>query len=197
MPLDPPRRSRSRRWSDDQLIDAVRACISLRAVLRRLGLHPTGANYKTAWGTIARLGLDTSHFLGQGHLKGKTHRWSPLLPLDSVLVANSTYTSLRSLKRRLLAEGLLQRKCSECALAEWRGSPLALVLDHINGEARDHRLENLRLLCPNCNSQTATFAGRNNRRRKLEALARRLRNHLQQPGRALAAKGGDERGPSG
>jgi 5-methylcytosine-specific restriction endonuclease McrA len=73
------------------------------------------------------------------------------------------------LKRRLLAKGLLQRRCSECGLTDWRGAPLALVLDHINGDPRDHRLENLRLLCPNCNSQTPTFAGRNKRLRRLSA----------------------------
>jgi 5-methylcytosine-specific restriction endonuclease McrA len=161
--------SARRRWSDDQLVTAVSACISVRAVLQRLGLNATGANYKTIQSTITRLRLDTSHFLGRGHLKGKSHNWSPCLPLDVVLVANSTYTSIPSLKRRLLAKGLLQRHCSECGLTDWRGAPLALVLDHINGDPRDHRLGNLRLLCPNCNSQTPTFAGRNKRLRRLTA----------------------------
>jgi hypothetical protein len=147
----------------------VRDCISVRAVLQRLSLNATGANYKTVQGTIGRLRLDTSHFLGQGHLKGKTHRWSPRLPLDAILVLNSTYMSIHSLKRRLLADRLLERRCAECGLADWRNAALALVLDHINGDPRDHRLENLRLLCPNCNSQTPTFAGRNKRLRRLTA----------------------------
>ena len=158
-----------RTWSDEQLVDAVPRCTSVRAVLQRLGLNATGANYKTIQATITRLRLDTSHFLGQGHLKGKSHNWSPRLPLDVVLVTNSTYTSIASLKRRLLASGLLHRRCSECGLTDWRGAALALVLDHINGDPRDHRLENLRMLCPNCNSQTPTFAGRNMRLRRLAA----------------------------
>jgi 5-methylcytosine-specific restriction endonuclease McrA len=186
-----------RTWSDEQLVDAVPACISLRAVLRRLGLHPTGANYKTLQATIARLGLDTHHFLGQAHLRGKSHGWAHRLPLDVILVANSTYMSMWNLKRRLLSGGLLESKCSECGLTEWRGSRLVLVLDHVNGDARDHRLENLRLLCPNCNSQTATFAGRNKRRRRLEALDRQSRHDLQDPGRTLATEVCGERGPSG
>jgi 5-methylcytosine-specific restriction endonuclease McrA len=161
--------SARRRWSDDELVTAVPACFSVRAVLQRLGLNATGANYKTVQATITRLGLDTSHFLGRGHLRGRSHNWSPCLPLDVVLVANSTYTSIPSLKRRLLAKGLLQRRCLECGLTDWRGAPLALVLDHINGDPRDHRLGNLRLLCPNCNSQTPTFAGRNKRLRRLAA----------------------------
>jgi hypothetical protein len=147
----------------------VPACISLRAVLRRLELHPTGANYKTLQLTIARLGLDTRHFLGQGHLRGKSHGWARRLPLDAILVANSAYMSMWNLKRRLVSGGLLESKCSECGLTEWRGSRLVLVLDHVNGDPRDHRLENLRLLCPNCNSQTPTFAGRNKRLRRLMA----------------------------
>jgi len=147
----------------------VRYCISLRAVLRRLRLNASGANYKTIQATITRLRLDTSHFLGRGHLKGKSHNWSPRLPLDVVLVMNSTYMSIQSLKRRLLAKNLLQRRCSVCGLTDWRGAALALILDHINGDPRDHRLENLRLLCPNCNSQTPTFAGRNKRLRRLAA----------------------------
>jgi hypothetical protein len=117
--------------------------------------------------TIARLGLDTRHFLGAAHLRGKSHGWARRLPLDIILVANSAYMSMWNLKRRLMSGGLLQAKCSECGLTEWRGS--RLVLDHVNGDPRDHRLENLRLLCPNCNSQTPTFAGRNKRLRRLTA----------------------------
>jgi hypothetical protein len=107
-----------RTWSDEQLVDAVPACISLRAVLRRLGLHPTGASYKTLQLTIARLGLDTRHFLGQGHLRGKSHGWARRLPLDAILVANSAYMSMWNLKRRLVSGGLLESKCSECGLTE-------------------------------------------------------------------------------
>jgi hypothetical protein len=113
-----------------------------------------------------RLGPDTSHFTGQGHLRGKTHSWTPRRPLNEILVQNSTYRDNKKLKRRLLKEGLLTNHCYICGLEPiWLGEPLVLVLDHINGDALDYRLENLRLLCPNCNSQQATFAGRNIRRR--------------------------------
>lgn len=56
----------------------------------------------------------------------------------------------------------MEYKCACCGnTGEWNGRPLVLQLDHINGDNCDNRLENLRFLCPNCHSQTDTFAGRN------------------------------------
>jgi 5-methylcytosine-specific restriction endonuclease McrA len=65
------------------------------------------------------------------------------------------------IKRRLIASGELRYECAICAITEWQGRRLSLQIDHINGERLDYRLENLRILCPNCHSQTETFAGRN------------------------------------
>ncbi len=65
------------------------------------------------------------------------------------------------MKERLLREGLLRTECEQCGLSEWRGKPLSVHIDHINGVKDDHRLENLRMLCPNCHSQTDTYGARN------------------------------------
>ena len=65
------------------------------------------------------------------------------------------------LKARLIREGFLDPRCAFCGIHSWRGQQLNLELDHINGAPRDNRLANLRLLCPNCHSQTETFSGRN------------------------------------
>ena len=88
------------------------------------------------------------------------------IPLSEILVENSTYTNIARLKVRLLREGLLAAKCygEDCGLTEWKGKPISLQLDHINGDKLDHRIENLRLLCPNCHSQTDSFAGKNKRK---------------------------------
>ncbi len=83
------------------------------------------------------------------------------LPL-AVLLARSDRSTI---KRRLLDAGILKNTCDECRISEWRGRPLSVQIDHVNGNGNDHRFENLRMLCPNCHSQTATFGGRNSRKR--------------------------------
>jgi 5-methylcytosine-specific restriction endonuclease McrA len=94
--------------------------------------------------------------------RGELRARARSLPLP-ILLANST--SRKAVKRRLLLEGILENVCSECGLREWRGKALAMHIDHINGIRTDHRLENLRMLCPNCHSQTPTYGGRNAKRR--------------------------------
>ena len=85
--------------------------------------------------------------------------------LEMLMVAKSR----RSVKLRLLRAGMIENRCQECGLSEWRGQPLSIHIDHINGVRNDHRLENLRMLCPNCHSQTPTYGGRNVKRaRKLQ-----------------------------
>lgn len=78
--------------------------------------------------------------------------------LEDLFVAG-TYRSRRNLKTRLLSAGIKETRCECCGLTEWRGAPLALALHHANGDRLDNRLENLRLLCPNCHSQADALAG--------------------------------------
>jgi hypothetical protein len=145
-------------WKDEQLRTAVAESTSMTATLKRLGV----TSRRRPWRRIQELGLDTSHWLGQAHLKGKRAPWvtARRRPLEALLVAGST-TSNTHLRRRLIDEGILPYRCATCGIADWQGQPLTLHLDHVNGDRADNRLENLRLLCPNCHSQTKTYCGRN------------------------------------
>ena len=81
-----------------------------------------------------------------------------------VFVENSTYAR-HNLKRRIIEQSLLKQKCSICGMPpEWNGKPMSLVLDHINGINNDNRLENLRFVCHNCDSQLPTYKSRNIRK---------------------------------
>jgi len=71
-------------------------------------------------------------------------------------------TQSRYLRELLIKEELLENKCSECGLyPEWNNKPLTLQLDHIDGIKLNNKIENLRILCPNCHTQTLTYGGRN------------------------------------
>lgn len=95
-------------------------------------------------------------------------------PIEEYLVKDGKVISSGHLKTRLWKEGILEQKCSteNCGLTvEWLGKPLMLHLDHVNGDRHDNRIENLRILCPNCHSQTHTFVGRKNKQVKAPVIA--------------------------
>jgi hypothetical protein len=132
-------------------------------ILAKFGLQNKGHNWRTLKRRLLEEGLDTSHFQTR-HIGLIEYRLGWTKPLDSILVRDSHY-SRGSLKRRLLKEGLLSNSCALCNLSgTWRAKPIVMILDHINGVPNDHRLENLRMVCPNCASQLDTHAGRQRRK---------------------------------
>jgi hypothetical protein len=120
--------------------------------------------YRNISAHIRRLGLDTSHFAGQSWARGRTFPERSTRSLEQLLRRGTTLGGGSNLRKRLVRAGLKPDHCEICGLSEWRGKPLTLQLDHINGDHTDNRLENLRILCPNCHSQTTTWCGRNRRR---------------------------------
>jgi len=78
---------------------------------------------------------------------------------DLLVVGRGTASTV--VRQRLIRDGVRAARCEWCGRDEWNGRPIALELDHINGRSDDNRLENLRLLCPNCHAQTDTYRGRN------------------------------------
>lgn len=141
--------------SDEEFITLIKTSNSYADCLRKLGLVPSGGrplhNIKRR---IKSLKLNVS-------FNSKTRRKSCKQDLSEILVENSTYQNNSSLKRRIVNEGYLDYYCSICKITSWNDRPITLQLDHINGINTDNRIDNLRFLCPNCHSQTETYAGKN------------------------------------
>lgn len=150
-----------RKYTDQQFIDAVKNNLSIAGVLKELGLAEAGGSYKLFHARVKKLNISTTHFTGQAHLKDKHHSWNYKIPTEQILIENSAYTASSTLRKRLIKEELLSDKCSICFITEWCGEKLSLHLDHINGNNTDNRIDNLRLLCPNCHSLTSTYCGKN------------------------------------
>jgi Zn finger protein HypA/HybF involved in hydrogenase expression len=152
-----------KRYTESQLIEAVKNAISIAGVLKLVGLKPAGANYSNIKRHIKELQLDTSHWKGQGWNKGQNlgHRRdiSEYL-IDNTLRIGPVIGS-NALRKRLIKEGFKRAECENCKLREWNGQPAPLELDHINGNHEDNRIENLQILCPNCHAQTETYRGKN------------------------------------
>lgn len=146
--------------SDDRFKEIVQAANSIADILRSLGLRTEhGPSYKVIRKRIANLQISTAHFDPSKYRDAA--KLKSTIPLDQVLV-NGRQTSSPGLRKRLVKEGLLIYACAECGnQGEWRGRPLTLQLDHINGDHLDNRLANLRIMCPNCHVQTPTHSGGN------------------------------------
>ena len=149
----------ARRYTDEQLRTAVTESTSIRQVLARLGLAQAGGNYAGIKERIQQLGIDASHLTGKGWKRGNNTPVVPARALEELLRAGIRVQSYK-LKQRLFAAELKQRKCEGCQLERWLDRPVPLELDHVNGDPTDNRLENLRILCPNCHAFTKTYRGK-------------------------------------
>jgi hypothetical protein len=155
--------NRKRSWTDEELIAAVAVSRSYRAVIILLRLVPAGGNYEQVKTAIQRLELSTEHFTGMGWNVGLIHKPFVEIPMEELLVANGTMQSY-TLKKRLFKAGLKKPACEMCGWAQQASDGrIPVELDHINGNHHDNRLENLRVLCPNCHSLQPTHRGKNKR----------------------------------
>ncbi|MGC4980971.1 HNH endonuclease [Streptomyces sp. DT193] len=154
-----PRRHGPQNLPDEsELREAVAQSLSIAGVLRLLGRQDNSRLRALIPQLTAAYGIDTSHFLGQAHQRGKPGP-TPLKRPEDLLVKQSGKRRTRTaLLRRALREIGVSEECAECGTGpEWLGEPMTLEIDHINGDWSDDRRENLRLLCPNCHAITSTW----------------------------------------
>lgn len=136
------------KWNKELLRDAVEGSHSIAQVLEKLGLKPAGGNYANLKKNIRLFDLDTSHFTGQAWNRGVYKHFGDL-------------KGKKAIRNIVLME--VGNKCEDCGITSWKEKPLTLELEHIDGDNTNNSRENLKILCPNCHSQTETFR---NRKRK-------------------------------
>ena len=156
--------------TDEQIIEACSSSLTMAEAAAKTDLH-----YNTFSRRAKLLGVFRANVGGKGRSKPKNDG-NGKTPLNEILEGKHPSYQTFKLKNRLIKEGLKQNVCEKCGISEWNNSPIMCELDHINGNSRDHRLENLQILCPNCHSQTDTFRAKNIRNNaplvKLEIIQR-------------------------
>lgn len=144
----------------NEFTQLVKSCTSYTDCVIKLGLSPRcSGNFQTIKKYIKLFEIDISHFSAgfkEGNLPQNKKN------LKDILTKNSFF-SRTALKKKLYVEGIKEKKCEICGMGEdWHnGSKIVHILDHINGDPYDNRIENLRIVCPNCNSTLPTNNGRN------------------------------------
>jgi 5-methylcytosine-specific restriction endonuclease McrA len=144
------------RYTQEQLEEAASNSESLAGCLRYLGMKVVGGNQTHMRTRLDRHGIDTSHFTGKGHSKGKqSNNRRTAEDILTILPEGSYRAKSEQLRRAMIECGVLE-EC-QCGITNsWNGNPIQLEVDHIDGDWYNNVLENLRFLCPNCHSQEPT-----------------------------------------
>jgi len=154
-------------FSDSRIIEILHQCKSFKEAVESFGYSSNGSGGYSHLKKLLKkrnIKVPKYYILISDKLKGKV---PTKFPLSQIMVENSTYTSITRLKKRLVEENILEYRCAKCGNnGHWLGEELVLQLEHKNGVNNDHRKENLEFLCPNCHSQSKTYAGRNRKTEK-------------------------------
>lgn len=142
------------KYTKELLTEAVSNSFSYAGVLRYLNVKQAGGNHTNISRQIKNFEIDTSHFTGKGHNKGKISNKRRTAAQIMVIMPDGSGRESVARLRRAMAEVGIDEVCSECGVdTEWNYKPIQLEVDHIDGNWLNNLQSNLRYLCPNCHSQ--------------------------------------------
>lgn len=133
----------------------------IEVCLKSKSMAEAAASLNIHFNTLKRLAILYGCYLPNQGLKGGNKQAPVKIALDEILAGDHPYFQTYKLKNRLLKEGMLIDECALCGISYWNEKKINLELDHIDGKRVNHELSNLRLLCPNCHSQTDTYRSKN------------------------------------
>lgn len=160
------KRSKIYDYTPEQLQELINHSTGYTDVLRKISISG-GTSTKTLKRIIEEYNLDTEKLkVNRSNSRKEGIKWCRVdkkykYSLEEILIKESRYTSMITLKKRLFESGLKNKKCEMCGIEKWNEKDIVLQLHHVNGDHIDNRIENLQVLCPNCHSQTDNHSGKN------------------------------------
>lgn len=150
------KQAKFKNYTKQELINAAKNSQCWSDVCRLVDVTICTFNFRRLQALCAEYKISTEHFNIKATFKRNKHYWT----MEEIFTRESRVnkTVLRNFIRR---NNILKLQCLECGIKnEWNRKPIVLEIDHINGKSSDNRIENLRMLCPNCHSQTNTYRRR-------------------------------------
>jgi 5-methylcytosine-specific restriction endonuclease McrA len=138
--------------NDDEIVEACKSSFSMAEAASKVGIH-----FNTFRRKAIKLGVYSPNQSGKGISKPNSTK----IPLQEILEGKHPYYQTNKLRKRLIKEGIKKEECEECHITDWNNKRVAFELEHMDGDRTNHKLENLKILCPNCHSQTETYRGKN------------------------------------